>query len=47
MTENDLAGKQHEIEELTQQLEGMKATCGTEMLQRLPSPPGALVCYTC
>ncbi|XP_051030567.1 A-kinase anchor protein 9 [Phodopus roborovskii] len=35
MTENELAGKQHEIEELTQQLEGMRATCGTEVLQRL------------
>ncbi|XP_027247394.1 A-kinase anchor protein 9 isoform X7 [Cricetulus griseus] len=33
--ENELAGKQHEIEELTQQLEGMRATCGTEVLQRL------------
>ncbi|XP_035307276.1 A-kinase anchor protein 9-like [Cricetulus griseus] len=42
MTENDLAGKQHEIEELTQWLEGMRATCWTEVLQRLPSPPGAL-----
>ncbi|XP_027289814.2 A-kinase anchor protein 9-like [Cricetulus griseus] len=42
MTENDLAGKQHEIEELTQWLEGMRATCGTEVLQRLPLPPGAL-----
>ncbi|XP_035301746.1 A-kinase anchor protein 9-like [Cricetulus griseus] len=35
MTENDLAGKQHEIEELTQQLEGMRAIYGTEVLQRV------------
>uniref|UniRef100_A0A8C0W1C8 ELK domain-containing protein n=1 Tax=Castor canadensis TaxID=51338 RepID=A0A8C0W1C8_CASCN len=35
MMENELAGKQHEIEELNRELEEMRATCGTEGLQQL------------
>uniref|UniRef100_A0A8D1ICV7 A-kinase anchoring protein 9 n=1 Tax=Sus scrofa TaxID=9823 RepID=A0A8D1ICV7_PIG len=35
MLENELAGKQHEIEELNRELEEMRATYGTEGLQQL------------
>nr|XP_058929892.1 A-kinase anchor protein 9 isoform X12 [Kogia breviceps] len=35
MMENELAGKQHEIEELNRELEEMRATCGTEGLKQL------------
>ncbi|XP_053074442.1 A-kinase anchor protein 9 isoform X7 [Acinonyx jubatus] len=35
MMENELAGKQHEIEELNRELEEMRATYGTEGLQQL------------
>ncbi|XP_053464452.1 A-kinase anchor protein 9 isoform X3 [Nycticebus coucang] len=35
MMESELAGKQHEIEELNRELEEMRATCGTEGLQQL------------
>jgi hypothetical protein len=35
MMENELAGKQHEIEELNRELEEMRATCGTEGLQQV------------
>ncbi|XP_010601787.1 A-kinase anchor protein 9 [Fukomys damarensis] len=35
MMENELAGKQHEIEELNKELEEMRATYGTEGLQQL------------
>ncbi|XP_055276380.1 A-kinase anchor protein 9 isoform X4 [Moschus berezovskii] len=35
MMENELAGKQHEIEELSRELEEMRATCGTEGLKQL------------
>ncbi|XP_037692560.1 A-kinase anchor protein 9 isoform X3 [Choloepus didactylus] len=35
LMENELAGKQHEIEELSRELEEMRATYGTEGLQQL------------
>ncbi|XP_036184135.1 A-kinase anchor protein 9 isoform X11 [Myotis myotis] len=35
MTENELVGKQHEIEELNRELEEMRASYGTEGLQQL------------
>ncbi|KAF6085322.1 A-kinase anchoring protein 9 [Phyllostomus discolor] len=35
MLENELVGKQHEIEELNRELEELRATCGTEGLQQL------------
>ncbi|XP_073094963.1 A-kinase anchor protein 9 isoform X13 [Manis javanica] len=35
MMENELAGKQHELEELNRELEEMRATYGTEGLQQL------------
>ncbi|XP_023363264.1 A-kinase anchor protein 9 [Otolemur garnettii] len=35
MMESELAGKQHEIEELHRELEELRATCGTEGLQQL------------
>ncbi|NWY50745.1 AKAP9 protein, partial [Chionis minor] len=35
MMENELAGKQQEIEELNRELEEMRAACGTEGLQQL------------
>uniref|UniRef100_A0A8C0KTV9 A-kinase anchoring protein 9 n=1 Tax=Canis lupus dingo TaxID=286419 RepID=A0A8C0KTV9_CANLU len=35
MMENELAGKQHEIEELSRELEEMRATYGTDGLQQL------------
>lgn len=35
MMENELAGKQHEIEELNRELEEMRATYGTEGLQQV------------
>lgn len=45
MLENELAGKQHEIEELNRELEEMRATYGTEGLQQVCLPSVALVCY--
>lgn len=38
MMENELAGKQHEIEELNRELEEMRATCGTEGLKQVCLP---------
>lgn len=35
MMENELAGKQHEIEELNRELEEMRATYGTDGLQQV------------
>lgn len=35
MMENELAGKQHEIEELSRELEEMRATYGTDGLQQV------------
>lgn len=37
MMENELAGKQHEIEELNRELEEMRAAYGTEGLQQVLS----------
>lgn len=36
--EHELAGKQHEIEELNRELEEMRATYGTEGLQQVGLP---------
>ena len=48
MMENELAGKQLTIEELTEELEERRATCGPEVMQRVSSPPVPLVCgWTC
>lgn len=47
MMENELAGKQLTIEELTGELEERRATCGPEVMQRVSSPPVALVCCAC
>ena len=38
MMENELAGKQHEIDELSRELEEMRAAYGTEGLKQVCSP---------
>lgn len=46
MMENELVGKQHEIEELNRELEEMRATYGTEGLQQVCLPYASFVTKT-
>lgn len=45
MLENELVGKQHEIEELNRELEELRATYGTEGLQQVCLPYVAFVTH--